>query len=106
MVIITYVLIGLYAVLTGMAGMKQWKEAGYQVRAFLFVIVSAGILVLLFIPNKDWMFILLNLSFFLLHILAVIQGKSTNGRINYSHHMIRFVFHCLIALLVYKFILL
>ncbi|MEI4770989.1 hypothetical protein WAX74_15305 [Psychrobacillus sp. FJAT-51614] len=104
MVIIIYILIGLYAVLTGMAGMKQWKEVGFRVQTFLFIIVSISILVILFIPNKDWMFILLIIAFVLFHILAVAEGMLTNRRLTYSHHIIRFTFHCIIVLLVYKFI--
>lgn len=104
MVIIIYVLIGLYAVLTGMAGVMQWKENKYQMQSFLFVIVSIGILVTIFIPNKDWMFILLILAFVLLHILAVAEGLMINGQLRYSHHIIRFIFHCILVLLVYNFI--
>ena len=104
MVIILYLLIGLYAVLTGMAGVMQWKEAGFRVRALLFIIVSIGIVVILCIPNKDWLFILLIIAFILLNILAIAEGMLTNGRLKYSHHIFRFIFHCIIALLVYKFI--
>lgn len=104
MVISIYILIGLYAVLTGMAGMKQWIEIGFQVRSFLFVIVSMGILVALFLPNKDWMFLLLILSFVLLHLLAIAEGMLSKGRLKYNHHIIRFIFHCIILLLVFKFI--
>lgn len=104
MVIITYTLIGLYAFLTGIAGMKQWKEVGYHVQALLFMIVSICIIVILFIPSKDWLFLLLILGFILLHILAIVQGILKNGRLMCSHHIIRFIFHCIIALMVYKFI--
>ncbi|WP_274309013.1 hypothetical protein [Solibacillus daqui] len=104
MAIVTYILIGLYAFLTGLAGIKQWKDVGYHVRALLFVIISTGIILILFIPNKDLLFILLIFLFILLHILTIIQGKVTNGRIKYGHHIIRFIFHSIILLMVYKFI--
>ncbi|QDQ02187.1 hypothetical protein FOH38_17795 [Lysinibacillus fusiformis] len=104
MVIIVYVLIGLYAFLTGIAGMMQWKAGGFQVRAFLFVVVSIGMFAILFIPNKDWTFIWLVLAFVLLQIVAVAEGMLTNGRLTYSHHIIRLIFHCIIALLVYIYI--
>lgn len=101
---VTYILIGLYALLMAIAGIKQWKEVGYHVRALLFVIVSTGIILILFIPNKDLLFILLFLSFVLLHIFTIVQGIVTNGRIKYSHHICRFIFHRIIFLMVYKFI--
>lgn len=101
---VTYILIGLYAFLMAIAGIKQWKEVGYHVRALLFVIVSTGIILILFIPNRDLLFILLILNFVLLHILAIVQGIVTNGRIKYSHHISRFIFHSIIVLMVYKFI--
>lgn len=104
MVTIIYVLIGLYAVLTGMAGFMQWKGNKYQVQSFLFVNISIGILVTIFILNKDWMFILLILAFVLLHILTIAEGLMANGQLRYSHHIFRFTFHCILILLVYNFI--
>ena len=104
MVIFTYILIGMYASLTAIAGVKQWNEVGFQLRTLLFVILSIGILVILFIPNKDWMFTLLIIVFTLFHILAIAEGMLTNGRLKYSHHIVRFTFHCIIVVLVYKFI--
>ena len=104
MAIFTYALIGLYAVLTGMAGMLQWRENGIQIRIFLFVVVSISMLVSIVIPNKDATFILLILAFSLLHIVAVVEGLRTKGKLSYSHHIIRFFFHCLLVVLVYKFI--
>ena len=101
---VTYILIGLYAFLIGLAGLKQCKEVGYRVRALLFVSVSIGIIVSLFIPSTDLQFVLLIVAFILLHILTIAQGIAANGRINYSHHIIRFIFHSIIVLLVYKFI--
>ena len=105
MAFITYGLIGLYAGLTGTAGSKQWKEEGFKWRTFLFIIVSISIIVILFMPNKVWMFSLLILAFVALHILAVAEGLLKFGRINYHHHFIRFIFHCIILLIVYKFII-
>lgn len=104
MEMVTYILIGIYAFLMGLAGIKQCKEVGYHVRALLFVSVSIGIIVILFIPSKDVQFVLLILSFILLHILTIVQGIATNGHIKYSHHIIRFIFHSIILLMVYKFI--
>ena len=104
MVILTYIFIGLYASLTGIAGIKQWKEVGYHTRAFLFVITSICIILILFIQNKDLLFILLIVAFVVLHMLTIIQGVVTNGRINFSHHIIRFIFHSIIILMVYLFI--
>ena len=104
MSIITYVLVGMYAVLTGLIGMVQWKENGFQIRIFLFVIVSLVMLLTLFIPNKDWTFILLIATFSLFHILAVAEGLKTKGQLTYSHHIIRFIFHCFLVFLVYKYI--
>ena len=102
--VITYGLIGLYALLTGMAGVEQWKEEGFRVRSILFVIVSIGIIGSLLLPNKDWMLIFLIVAFLLYHVLAVVEGLLTNGRIKYSHHAIRFVFHSIMIVLVYQFI--
>ena len=102
--IFTNGLIGFYAVLTGLAGLIQLKGNGFQVQSILFIAVSSGILGMLFIPNKSWMLVLLILAFVLLHILAVAQGLLSNGRLTYSHHIVRFIFHCILVLLVYKFI--
>ncbi|WP_342575933.1 hypothetical protein MHH37_08850 [Solibacillus sp. FSL K6-1781] len=104
MVFITNLLIGLYAVLTGTAGLKQWKEEGFRLRTVMFVVVSISMLIILFLPNKDWMLSFLILTFALLHILAIAEGLLKLGRLNYRHHIIRFFFHCIIVLLVYKFI--
>lgn len=104
MAIMTYILIGLYALLTGIAGVNQWKEVGYNVRALLFVIVSVGIIVILCMPNKDLLFILLIIAFVLVHLLAIFQGILKNGQLTYSHHIIRFIFHCIIIFMVYNFI--
>ncbi len=105
MAFISYSLIGLYATLTGIASLKQWKEEGFRVRAFLFVLVSISIVVLLFLPNKYWMLSLLIVAFIVLHVLAMAEGLSKFGRLNYRHHFIRFVFHCIIMLIVYKFVI-
>lgn len=102
--IFAYGLIGIYALLTGLSGIVHWKEKGFQVQSFLFIVVSSGILVMLFIPNKDWMLVLLILAFILLHILAVAQGLLSNGKLTYIHHIVRFIFHCILVLLVYKLI--
>ncbi|MFB4169064.1 hypothetical protein [Virgibacillus sp. JSM 102003] len=104
MTIITYVLIGLYAVLTGLAGTLQLKQTGFQVRSLLFVAVSISMLAALFIPNKNNMIIMLIAAFILLHILAVAEGIMTKSQITYSHHMIRFIAHIILVLLVYNFI--
>jgi len=102
--IIVYVLIGVYALLTGIAGLHQWKEHGYQTRTFLFVVLSIGILVTIFIPNKALVLVLLILEFVLLHVLAIAEALLTNKQLRYSHHIVRFIFHCILLLLVYKFI--
>ncbi|MGN7479377.1 hypothetical protein ACTHOQ_16170 [Solibacillus silvestris] len=104
MVFIIYLLIGLYAVLTGIAGVNQWKEEGLRLRTVMFVIVSIGIFIILVLPNKDWMLSLLIIAFVLLHILAIAEGLQKFGRLNYRHHIIRCIFHCIIVLLVYIFI--
>ena len=103
MEMVTYLLIGLYAFLTGVAGIQQCREVGFHVRGLLFVVVSIGIIIVLFIPSKDLQFELLIFAFILLHLLAIAQGITTNGRIKFSHHIIRFIFHCIIILMVYKF---
>lgn len=103
-VMVTYVLIGLYATLTGSAGVIQWKETGFQVRSFLFVLVSTGMLVTLFLPNKNMMFALLIMVFLVFHILAIMEGLKKKGRLTYSHHLVRFLVHLLFVALVFKYI--
>lgn len=88
---------GFHLIGFNLAGIFQCKERGFKSRAFLFVLLSTGILFLLFLPNKDWMFSLLIVAFVMLHILAIIEGMQTNRRLNYSHHIIRFIFHCFIV---------
>lgn len=102
--IIAYVLIGVYALLTGIAGLHQWKENGYQLRTFLFVVLSIGMLVTIFLPNKTLVLMLLILEFVLLHVLAIAEGLLTNKQLRYSHHIVRFLFHCILLLVAYKFI--
>jgi hypothetical protein len=104
MVIIIYVLIGLYAILTGMAGIFQLKENGFQVRSISFVVVSISMLVILFIPNKNSMFIMLIVAFIIMHLLSIAEGKLTKRKLTYSHHIIRFIFHVILVLLVYNYI--
>ncbi|MFJ7406575.1 MULTISPECIES: hypothetical protein [unclassified Lysinibacillus] len=103
MIIITYGLIGAYALLTGLAGLLQWKEKGYQRRSLLFVILSTSILLTIWIPYKEWILKLLILEFIMLHLLAIIEGLLTNNKLRYSHHIIRFIFHCILLILVSKF---
>ncbi|MFC9540615.1 hypothetical protein ACFTQ7_12105 [Lysinibacillus sp. NPDC056959] len=100
MAIITYVLIGLYALLTGIASLQQWREKGYQVRTFLFMVLSICILVTIFLPNKALVLMLLILEFVLLHVLAVAEGLVTKKQLRYSHHIVRFIFHCILLLMV------
>ncbi|WP_042471455.1 hypothetical protein [Bacillus ndiopicus] len=102
--IIIYALIALYALLTGIAGMAKLKETGFQIRLCLFIIVSISTLLILFISNKAWMLILLILAFFLFHVLTVAEGIIANGKLNYRHHIIRFMFHFIVVLMVYKYI--
>lgn len=104
MVIFTYSLIGIYASLTAIAGVKKWNEEGFRWRYLLFFIVSIGVFLIQFIPNKDWTFPLLIVAFILLHILAITEGIRKNGQLNYNHHIIRFLFHCIIVVMVYKYI--
>jgi hypothetical protein len=101
---ITYSFVGLYAVLTGVAGITQWKENGFQVRTFLFIIISICMLGVLWISDKMILIGILILVFIVLHILAVLEGWITNGKVRFSHHLLRFVFHIVLVLLVYQFI--
>ena len=104
MVLITYLLVGLYAFLTGLAGFMQWKEEGFRLLTAMFIFVSIGIFLILPLPNKDLLFLFLLVAFILLHVLAIIEGLMKFGRLNYRHHIIRFIFHCGIILMVYGFI--
>lgn len=63
MALVTYLLIGLYALLTVVAGIKQCRAYGFHVRGLMFVIVSLGIIVTLFIRDKDLQFLLIILAF-------------------------------------------
>jgi len=103
MAIITYVLIGGYASLIGLASLLQWKEKGYQIRTLIFIILSLSLLLTIWIPYKAWLLKLLIVEFILLHLVAVAQGLYTNKKLKYSHHIIRFVFHCILLLMVSKF---
>jgi len=104
MIIITYVLIEAYALLIGLAALLQWKEKGYQMRTLFFVLLSTSILLTIWIPYKEWIIKLLILEFLTLHLLALLEGQLTNNKFRYSHHIIRFIFHCIILLLVSKFL--
>lgn len=104
MSIFIYFLVGLYAVLTGVAGVVRWIQTGLEVRTTLFVLVSFAMLVALFIPNKKTMLIILIIAFILMHILAITEGLLNNGELTYSHHLIRFIFHVTLVFLIYKYI--
>lgn len=104
MAISIYVLIGLYAILTGVAGIYQLKERKPQIRSLLFVFVSISIFVILLIPNKTSMLIMLVIAFIGMHLLSMAEGLLTKGKLTYSHHIFRFIFHVILVLLVYNFI--
>ncbi len=104
MIIIIYVLIGLYAILIGMAGVSQLKENDFRVRSIFFVVLPISMLLILFVPNKSSMFIMLIVAFIIMHLLSIAEGILTNGKLIYSHHIIRFIFHVILVLLVYNFI--
>ncbi|GAA0594394.1 hypothetical protein GCM10009001_08110 [Virgibacillus siamensis] len=104
MAIVTYVLIGLYAGLTGLAGVIQWKEKDYKVRSLLFVITAVSLLAVLWIPDVNTMLFLLVTVFIILHILAVTEGLKRNGVLHYRHHAIRLAFHIGLIFLVFKYI--
>ncbi|MBC5638471.1 hypothetical protein H8S33_16975 [Ornithinibacillus sp. BX22] len=102
MVIITYSLAGLYAVLTGVGAIAQWKEKGFQIQRCLFLLVSISMLFIMWIPNKTNVVISFVLAFVFLHVLAIIEGMKTQGRINWRHHMTRFAFHTLLTFLLIR----
>ncbi|MFD2638891.1 hypothetical protein [Piscibacillus salipiscarius] len=104
MVIVIYVLISLYAILTGMAGIIQLKENEVQFRSVFFVVVSISMLINLFTPNKNSMIIMLIVLFIIMHILSITEGILTKRKLTYSHHIIRFIFHVILVLLVYNYI--
>ena len=101
---ITFCLVGLYAVLTGVAGITQWKGNGFQVRTFLFIIVSICMLGILWYLNKIIMLDILIVIFIIIQSLAVLEGLITNGKIRFSHHIMRFIFHIVLIFFVYHFI--
>lgn len=99
-----YGLIGLYAVLTGVAGIFQLIERKSPVRSVLFVLVAISMLVSLLVPNKSNMLILLIVAFIILHLLSIAEGLATKGKLTYRHHILRFLFHAVLVMLVYNFI--
>lgn len=101
----TYMLICLYALLTGIAGLQEWKGKGFHVRYLLFIVISIMMLLTVFFQNKDSVLILLLVEFAVLHVLAVVEGLITNGKLNYGHHIIRFIIHCILLIMVYKFVI-
>lgn len=101
---ITFGLISLYALLTGLAGIAQGYKKGFQLRTNLFIMISICLLGLWWIPSNRIMLGILILAFIALHILAVLEGLFLNGKIRYSHHIVRFVFHIFIVILVIEFI--
>jgi hypothetical protein len=101
---LTFGLISLYALLTGLAGIAQCCKKGLQVRTILFIMMSMCLLAIWWIPNNMIMLGILILVFIALHILAVLEGLKSNGKLQYSHHIVRFVFHLFIVFLVLEFI--
>lgn len=102
MAIITYGLIAVYAVLTSLAGIVELRNSGFKLQTFLFIIIGAVMLLSLFILNNGTLFILLMVCFIVLHLLAILMGFELNGKLTYSHHVIRFVIHLVFLFLVYK----
>ncbi|MFJ7667166.1 hypothetical protein ACIQXI_08655 [Lysinibacillus sp. NPDC097195] len=103
MAMVTYVLIGGYALLIGLASLLQWKEKGYQLRTMLFIILSLSMFLTIQLPYKEWLLNLLIVEFILLHVVTVAEGLYTKKQLTYSHHIIRFVFHCILLIMVSKF---
>lgn len=96
MEIVVHSLVCMYGLLTLVAGVVQWKEKGFSIRSLLFVLTSLALVVSSFIPN--WTLYLIVVCFISLHLLAIWEGIQTKGRISYSHHGFRFVFHMLIVI--------
>ncbi len=105
MAFFTYGLIGGYAVLIAIAGVVQWKDTNYRILSGLFVLLSLSMAVTIIIPDNGWLFAGLILELLLLSVLAVAEGFLTKGRLAYSHHMVRFIFHGILILLLYNFII-
>lgn len=104
MAIVTYGLIAVYAILTSLAGIVELGNSGFKLKTSLFIIIGAVMLISLFILNNGMLFILLIVCFIALHILAIWMGIDLNGKITYSHHIVRFVIHLIFLFLFYKFI--
>lgn len=100
---ITLLFILLYAALTGIAGIVQWREKGFQVRTSLFILVSIVMFSALWIPIDAVMVTLLIITFVFLHVLAILEGLQTNGKLRISHHLIRFGVHVVLVILVIQF---
>ena len=96
--------IGVYALLIGLAAIQQWKEKGYHFRTLIFLLLSTSMLITICLPKKEWLLISLLVEFVSLHFVTVAEGLLTNKQLKSSHHIIRFIFHCIILLMVVKFI--
>ncbi|MBS4201744.1 hypothetical protein KHA93_19250 [Bacillus sp. FJAT-49732] len=99
-----FAFIAIYSLLTIFAGYTQLKERGFTLRSLMFIIVSITLFLSLFISKKEMMLSVMIVSFIGLHILSIMQGLVVNGKIKYSHHFIRLVFHSFVILLLVLFI--
>ncbi|RDW21874.1 hypothetical protein CWR48_02220 [Oceanobacillus arenosus] len=104
MVLVVYVIIAMYALLTIIAGVSQLIAKTFHVNHFIFIVLSIMMLASLFIHDKQLMIIGLIIIFIGMHIVAIIEGFVMNGELAYSHHIVRFIVHIIIIVMVLLFI--
>ncbi|GGA69967.1 hypothetical protein [Ornithinibacillus halotolerans] len=105
MVIVTCLLISLYALLIAIAAMSQWKDQGFRIHRLFFMIVALMIFLSIWAPNKILSLWILIISFISLHVLAIAEGLINNGKLRLRHHIIRFGVHVLLIILVIQFVM-
>ncbi|WP_404996273.1 hypothetical protein [Caldifermentibacillus hisashii] len=98
--VLVYILIIAYGLLTILAGISQIKIKKLYVLPFVFVFLSVIMLSSLLISNITLMIVILVLAFIGMHVTALVQGAVVNQKIHYRHHFIRLVFHSFIIILI------
>jgi hypothetical protein len=98
------ILSAIYGTLTAFAGYGQSKVGKmpmWEVWSFSFsglIVLAAGILTLLQVGSALWILVV---GLFCVHVLAINNGLKMFGKINASHHLVRFIVSVVLIVLTY-----
>ncbi len=97
------VFVTIYSLLLIFASLKSSEDKGASVTKEKILMITGGILTFLsslailklFLPYV----ILLSLGLILIHIASILNGYKLHGKLNLSHHMVKFIISAVIIFL-------